>query len=366
MLSAERSVRVDASAQEVLEHVCDLRAYMALDHKIVRVYDSPPVDADGNGHVVFRGSIRGIRSPKQRQSVKLDRWRSVTFESAGPWLADRLVWMRGGFVVEPDDGRSLVTHSYHFRFKGPFGPLIERYARNWLSRDLEEELGRIGGHFEGSSESSAKIARAEDECAEVAEDERGCGTSPPASDASRQPRMTRCRPDARNQSEGSGRVAYRLAYEAALAWAADELDRLEAYRNRSVQLLSATVVALGAGIGLSEVVDSTSDPGLEHWLSLPLAALGFGLSCLGAILLMRPVRGPFVLMEPETLVESYGDRLDAHPTDDSVYRSLALWGHRNSEKLARAVSRRCRWLYASMAGPGLAVGALVLEWVNGQ
>ena len=148
MMFAEGSVRVGAAPREVLELVCDLRAYAAVDRKIVRVYENPPLDGDGNGFVVFRGSIRGIRSPKQRQSVKLERWRSVTFESAGPWLADRLVWMRGGLVVEPVEDGSLVTHSYLFRFKGPAGPLIERYVRNWLQQDLDEELARIKEHFD--------------------------------------------------------------------------------------------------------------------------------------------------------------------------------------------------------------------------
>ena len=150
VLSAEGSIQVGATPREVLELVCDLPAYMTLDRKIVKVYENPPLDADGNGFVVFRGSMRGIPSPKQRQSVKLDRWTSVTFESAGPWLADRLVWMRGGIAVEPAAGGSLVTHSYRFRFKGPFGPLIERYARDWLPRDVDDELQRLGRHFEGS------------------------------------------------------------------------------------------------------------------------------------------------------------------------------------------------------------------------
>ena len=148
MLSAQASVQVAAAPREVLELVCDLRAYMVFDTKIVRVYENPPIDSDGNGFVVFRGSIRGVRSPKQRQSVKLDRWWSVTFESAGPWLTDRLVWMRGGLTAQPFSGGSLVTHSYHFRFKGPFGPLIERYARDWLNQDLHDELQRMKTHFD--------------------------------------------------------------------------------------------------------------------------------------------------------------------------------------------------------------------------
>lgn len=148
MLSARGSVHVAASPREVLEFVCDLRAYMLLDSKIVKVYENPPLDADGNGHVVIQGSIRGIRSPRQRQSVKLDRWTSITFESAGPWLADRLLWFRGGFAAEPFGGGSFVTHSYSFRFKGPLGPLIERYARDWLEQDLHDELQRIKAYFD--------------------------------------------------------------------------------------------------------------------------------------------------------------------------------------------------------------------------
>jgi len=148
MLSAEGSVWVDAKPREVLELVLDLRAYAVLDRKIVKVYENPPVGPDGHTFVVFRASMRGIRSPKQRQTVELDRWQSVTFESAGPWLADRVVWMKVGFAVEPADGGALVTHSYKFRFKGPVGPLMERYGRDWLPQDLHDEIHRIKAHFD--------------------------------------------------------------------------------------------------------------------------------------------------------------------------------------------------------------------------
>lgn len=148
MLLAHNSVHVAATPREVLEFVCDLQAYWTLDSKIAKVYDNPPLDADGAGHVVIQGSVRGIRSPRQRLSVKLDRWRSVTFESDGPWLTDRLMWMRGGFVVEPRRRGSLVTHSYRFSFKGFYGPLMERYLRDWLDNDLHDELQRIKGHFD--------------------------------------------------------------------------------------------------------------------------------------------------------------------------------------------------------------------------
>ena len=148
MLSEQASTEVDATPREVLEFVCDLHAYLALDKKIVRVYGTVPVDADGRGHAVIQASMRGLRSPKQRLSVRLDRWTSVSFESAGPWLADRFVWMRGGFVVRGFRSGTLVTHDYRIRFKGPLGPLIERYLRDWLRQDLGDELRRIKGHFD--------------------------------------------------------------------------------------------------------------------------------------------------------------------------------------------------------------------------
>ena len=124
---------------------------MAYDHKIIKVYENWPPDGHGNGLVVFRASMRGIRSPKQRQTVKLDRWRSVTFESSGPWLADRLVWMQGRSAAEPMDGGSLVSHSYNFKFKGPAAPLLERYCRSWLQQDIEDELKRIKTHFDSNA-----------------------------------------------------------------------------------------------------------------------------------------------------------------------------------------------------------------------
>ena len=141
-------MQVAATPREVLEFVCDLRAYMTLDGKIVNVYENPSIDSDGNGFAVIQGSVRGIRSPKQRLDVKLDRWWSVSFESAGPWLTDRLMWFRGGFVAQPSHGGSWVTHSYRFRFKWPMGPLIERYLRDWLQQDVEDELQRIKAYFD--------------------------------------------------------------------------------------------------------------------------------------------------------------------------------------------------------------------------
>lgn len=148
MLSARQTIHVAAAPRDVLGHVCDLRVYSLLDRKIVRVYEASAVGTDGNGSMVIRASMRGVRSPRLRLSLRLERWNSVTFTSCGPWLTNRLMWMQGRFTAEPFGGGSFVTHTYRFRFKGPWGPLIERYFSGWLQRDVDDELRRLKAHFD--------------------------------------------------------------------------------------------------------------------------------------------------------------------------------------------------------------------------
>ena len=102
------------------------------------------------------GSLSGLDArhsqPQAAPVGPADRWCRSLFESAGPWLTDRLVWMRGG-----------LTHRRIARQQGPLGPLIERYGRDWLKQDLHDELQRIKTYFDGgpldSRRSSAPTAR---------------------------------------------------------------------------------------------------------------------------------------------------------------------------------------------------------------
>ena len=165
-------------------------------------------------------------------------------------------------------------------------------------------------------------------------------------------------------SEGD-RVAYRIAYEAALAWTASEYATLEAYRNRAAVFLSAAVVAVGAGIGASDAVPGQAiEHGCLTTVGLLVASVGFAGCLLGASRLMCPLKGPFVL-EPQTLVEEYGDNPADYPTEDETYRNLALWGSRRCNELSASVRDRCRWIYVSMGGLPLAVSGVVLIWADG-
>ena len=151
MIEAASSVRLQTSPQELFELVLDLRAYSQIDRKIRKIYANPPVAADGSGVVEYRGAMRGLPGPRQRNAVALQRWTSLTFTSDGGWLADRVMSARGSFsVLESGDGWCEVEHRYVFAFKGPLGPLMDRFCGSWLARDLSDELERLRLHFAGT------------------------------------------------------------------------------------------------------------------------------------------------------------------------------------------------------------------------
>ena len=157
------------------------------------------------------------------------------------------------------------------------------------------------------------------------------------------------------------RVAYRLAYEAALDWRDGSYTKLEAFRNRAAGLLSAAVIAMAAGIGVTAGEDVSR--GSLTWVGVSVAGFGLLLSLVAAFALMRPLEGPFVL-EPEKLARNFADNLGRYRTDDATYRSIALFGQRECSNLADDVERRCRWLCMSVAGlPVTALGA-VLVWAD--
>lgn len=148
MIEATASIDVTATPRTVLEFVLDLKKYCQVDRKIISVYANPPVDDFGNGMVEFRGALRGLPGPRQRQRVELNRWTSVTFTSDGPWFADAFMGMVGGFLIHPSDSGSAVTHTYNIRFRQPLCWLMEFSTKNWLQQDVEHELELLAAYFE--------------------------------------------------------------------------------------------------------------------------------------------------------------------------------------------------------------------------
>lgn len=168
-----------------------------------------------------------------------------------------------------------------------------------------------------------------------------------------------------DETQKQGRVAYRLGHEAALAWTAGEYAKLEAFRNRAAMFLSAAVIAVAAGIGVTGAggPHAALDRGCVTWIGLSVAGVGLAMCLAGAIGLMRRFEGPFVL-KPKVLVTNYGDRPDKYPTDDATFRALALWGQDQCSELTEDVKKRCRWLNLSMWGLPVALVGVVLVWLD--
>ena len=160
------------------------------------------------------------------------------------------------------------------------------------------------------------------------------------------------------------RVAYRLAYEAALDWRNGSYTKLEAFRNRAAGLLSGAVIVMGAaGIGVTGVTDESATRGDLTWIGVSLTVGGFVLCFWAACVLMYKLKGGFVI-EPEKLVRNFGDNLGRYRSDDATYRAIALFGQEECAKLADDVQRRCQWLYVSMVGFPVTVAGVVLVWAD--
>ena len=94
-----------------------------------------------------------------------------------------------------------------------------------------------------------------------------------------------------------------------------------------------------------------------------MSVIGAGvLANLVAVLaVLRIPEGPFG-DSPYTLV-AQGDDVDLFPTDDAVYRDLALWGDRNVQALYLQINARRKWLYVNLAGITAVLAALAaLHW----
>ena len=109
---------------------------------------------------------------------------------------------------------------------------------------------------------------------------------------------------------------------------------------------------VAAGIGVSGLRLGTlappEPPPAPHPAWLIAAGVGLAWTFIATLGLLWGLHGPFQL-NPRTMV-SRGDDTANFPTNDSIYRHLALRLHRSNVLLYRQISQRCLWLYLSMAG----------------
>ncbi|MCY4424597.1 MAG: hypothetical protein OXC06_16175 [Acidimicrobiaceae bacterium] len=154
------------------------------------------------------------------------------------------------------------------------------------------------------------------------------------------------------------RVAYRLAYEEVIRWRAELDAQLERIRTRAMAFFAVAVIAAGTGLASFPTGSPSPRPSVL-WVFVIGGGVLVNLAAVPEVL--RSPEGPFG-DSPYTLV-ARGDDVDLFPTDNLVYRDLALWGHENVLQLYVQVNARRYWLYVSMAGITLVLAGLAgLHW----
>ena len=103
---------------------------------------------EGRGSARTWGKVKGLPPAPDRQDFVLERWTKLTFTGAARQPA-RLIFDFTGTITchEREGGATDVTHSYEFKFKGPFC-LAERFLGKWLQDQIEEELEALASRFQ--------------------------------------------------------------------------------------------------------------------------------------------------------------------------------------------------------------------------
>lgn len=143
MIEVAATAGVERSSREVLEFVLDLEAYRSVDTKIGRIVRPAEIDGAGVGEARYWGRLRGMPPAPDTNTIRLERWTSVTFTGA-PWQPARLALdFRGRFrCVDTDDG-CVVTHDYRLAFRRPLRWIYEPLLAGWLQDEVDDEVRRL-------------------------------------------------------------------------------------------------------------------------------------------------------------------------------------------------------------------------------
>ena len=155
------------------------------------------------------------------------------------------------------------------------------------------------------------------------------------------------------------RAAYRLAYEEVVRWRAELDAQLDRIRTRAMAFFAVAVIAAGTGLAGFPTPDLPSSGPSDLWTTV----IGAGVlaNLVAVLVVLRSPEGPFG--DSPTALVAQGDNVDLFPTDDTVYRELALWGDRNVQELYLQINTRRKWLYVNLAGVTAVLVALAaLHW----
>ncbi|HYD10896.1 MAG TPA: SRPBCC family protein [Acidimicrobiales bacterium] len=146
-LCGEATVTIGCSARDVIELVLDLERYKTVDHKIGKV-SSFSRDGD-RGTVHFAGKLRGLPTPRDRQTFEVTDGRHLTFRSIPSRWPGWAARFEGSFACdEQTDGTTVVTHRECFHFNPAIGWLVRPILGRWLAADTPLEMARMKAALE--------------------------------------------------------------------------------------------------------------------------------------------------------------------------------------------------------------------------
>ena len=169
---------------------------------------------------------------------------------------------------------------------------------------------------------------------------------------------------AEDGTDGSNRVAYRVAHESAVGQISRAVETVRSYQQRSVMLLSATLVLVGLAADIPELRAGLASEGCWAYAGMASALLGILGAFAGTAVVNRPLRGNF---EPtaKVIVEDYGDNVEQFPDSDSVYRQLALHAGNAAEEAEAQCTARSRWMRVCLSAPFLTLAGLAIIAAHG-
>jgi hypothetical protein len=138
IVAGEGRAIVQTSAQDVLEFALDIDRHRQVDPKFYKVYRHR-MDGDA-GEIRYSGTLRGIPTPPDTQSIGLARWIRLDYKSV-PSPLNRLARFHGWFERDARDDVTHVRHREQFEFSPLVAWLAAPILRRWLLSSRSSPVG---------------------------------------------------------------------------------------------------------------------------------------------------------------------------------------------------------------------------------
>jgi len=148
IVAGEASAVIERSAQDVLDFAIDLDRYRQIDPKFRKIHRHHM--RGDEGEVRYSGTLRGIPTPADTQSIRVTRWTRLDYESV-PSTLNRLARFHGWFECEEREDGTVVRHREQFDFAPAIAWLAAPLLKGWLQDQVRHEVEQLKRHLEASS-----------------------------------------------------------------------------------------------------------------------------------------------------------------------------------------------------------------------